>query len=201
MPAGRLVQHDELPLAGLDPEFRRKTQARIDDIAEQAGGIDDTRCKDRTRRRLDVPCTIKRTGQDLGIAHQLRPKRHRLREITERSGPRIDDVFSWHLERGRQMAGQARHGFPRPPGGKEIKLGNTVAPPLIGDSLQPFSFVRIPGADQRTGFDKAETHLSMDRQVFRPTCLHQFQLQTAFRGIETGMENGAVGLGGPGKDV
>jgi len=41
----------------------------------------------------------------------------------------------------------------------------------------------------------------VDRQIFRPTRLYQLQLQTAFRRIEAGMENGAVGLRSPGKNI
>lgn len=41
----------------------------------------------------------------------------------------------------------------------------------------------------------------MNGQIFRPARLHQFQFQTAFRRIEAGMEDGAVGLGGAGEDI
>lgn len=102
---GSLIKHDELPLAGLDGEFGRKPQTRIDDIAEQTGGIDDARGKDSARRRLYPPRIVEHTGQNLRVSHQLRAQRHRLREIAKRGGPRINDMFARNVERGDKALG------------------------------------------------------------------------------------------------
>lgn len=110
-------------------------------------------------------------------------------------------MFTRNFECCDKTVGQAGHGFPGLPGRKQTELGNAVASPLLGDRLQALRLVGIPRTNQRAGFNEAKAHLPVYGQIFCPACLHQFQLQTALGRIEAGVEDSAVGLRCPGKNI
>jgi hypothetical protein len=72
---------------------------------------------------------------------------------------------------------------------------------LSDDARQPLPFGFSPGNHDRTGLDYGKVEPLADLQVLRIAGLHALQLETAGRGVETGVQEGAVALARPGEDV
>ncbi len=192
--AGEPVVDDELAPARGDGEVV-VAEGPVEGVGVQPGGVDEATGVQRAARGVEPVDAVRVTGvRDGRVEVQVDSAADRLDGVGQGRRPRADDALAGDVQ-GAEGAG-AEVGFAgvEVGGAEEAGVVALVARGLLGEAGQRRELLLVPGDEQGADAFDGDARLGGVRGEFAGALAHQTGLQRAGDGVESGVQDGGVGL-------
>ncbi|MNP12576.1 hypothetical protein D3C76_1048150 [compost metagenome] len=186
----------------MNREARFTEQLLLKDVSKQAGAVDNRAGLEHPLGSLQRPdVSVELTALYLCIELGLRTQHHRLLKVSQRRRPWVNQELARNLCSTQRIESQVRFKCSHPCAVDEADVSDPIVMSLLNDALKLCQIFLAPGHNHGTRFKKWQVHLGVDVQVLLVAILHAAQFKTVARGIETGVQDGAVTFTGTRQNV